>query len=81
MFPKHLITAIFYINLYMTQRKPYNPNTKYGRRKIRAEFHQKYNNMTPEQKNSLDSDVWIVRLILFIIVIVFIVVSAYLKSK
>lgn len=65
----------------MTQRKPYNPNTKYGRRKIREQFQERYDNMSSEEKSKLDGDVWVARLILFLIVVIFIVVSAYLKSK
>lgn len=39
----------------MAQNKPYNPNTKYGRKKLREQAAQNYANMTPEQKAEHDS--------------------------
>jgi anti-sigma-K factor RskA len=48
-----------------------NPNTKYGRRKNRAEFQHRYNNeMTDEEKNDNDNFVWIALLIIVAIVVV-----------
>jgi uncharacterized protein YqhQ len=34
----------------MTQRKPYNPNTAYGRRKMREEAYNRISNYTSEEK-------------------------------
>lgn len=55
----------------MAQRKPYNPNTKYGRRKLREEFNYKRYHGTPEeQRSAKSSENWAAFLtILFIIVV------------
>ena len=34
----------------MAQRKPYNKNTKYGRRKLSEDFYHRRHNGTPEEK-------------------------------
>lgn len=34
----------------MAQRKPYNPNTAYGRRKLREQYEQRRAEMTPEER-------------------------------
>jgi len=34
----------------MAQRKPYNPNTKYGRKKLREQSFENYENLTPNKK-------------------------------
>lgn len=38
----------------MAQRKPYNPNTKYGRRKLNQAHHQRVQNMTHEERDDLN---------------------------
>src|ERR1044072_188049 len=35
---------------HIRQRKPYNPNTKYGRKKLREQAKQEYENMSTEDK-------------------------------
>lgn len=39
----------------MAQRKPYNPNTKYGRRKMREQYYERRANMTSDEKFENDS--------------------------
>ncbi len=34
----------------MAQRKPYNPNTAYGRRKLREQGLKEYNELPPDKK-------------------------------
>lgn len=51
----------------MAQRKPYNPNTPYGRKKLREQARENYNNLTPEEKK--DSDFYGCLFTLIIIVI------------
>jgi hypothetical protein len=34
----------------MAQRKPYNPNTAYGRRKLREQAHKEYQQLSPDDK-------------------------------
>ncbi|MBO9592405.1 MAG: hypothetical protein J7599_05795 [Niabella sp.] len=61
----------------MTQRKPYNPNTKYGRRKLREQAHYNYVNGTPEYRKDIDNIkaiVWVV-IIAIVIIIGFIIYS------
>lgn len=51
----------------MPQRKPYTPNSAYGRRKIREQNQRVYENMSPEQKAEVDS--WRIGIIVIIIII------------
>lgn len=55
----------------MAQRKPYNPNTAYGRRKLREEAQKSYANLPPEQKAEVDTWIWGCLLIVIIIVILY----------
>lgn len=54
----------------MPRGKPFNPNTKYGRRKIREDFQRRYEAMSPKERSELDGDVLWGRLVLFLIVII-----------
>lgn len=59
----------------MSQRKPYNPNTQYGRRKLREQAQYNYDNGTPEYRNDIDNIknvVWLV--VIGICVIIFIII-------
>lgn len=38
----------------MAQRKPYNPNTKYGRKKAREQAERNYQNAPPEERAKRD---------------------------
>jgi hypothetical protein len=58
----------------MGQRKPYNPNTAYGRRKLREEAQRNYENMTPEQRAEVDSYKTGFMLIFIVIVIVAVII-------
>lgn len=51
----------------MSQRKPYNPNTKYGRKKLREQNHLAYQNMTPDEKSEHNSCVFIITIIIIIV--------------
>lgn len=46
--------------------KNYNPNTKYGRKKLREQYHQNRANMTDKERSEQDG----CSLILFIIIII-----------
>lgn len=52
----------------MGQRKPYNPNTKYGRKKIREQYYETQKNGSPEAKKEQNNIEWIVTIIAFLIV-------------
>lgn len=52
----------------MGQKKPYNPNTAYGRRKLREQAAQNYANMTPQQQQKHDTTKFWVTLIILIVV-------------
>jgi hypothetical protein len=52
----------------MTQRKPYNPNSKYGRKKLREQVYQSYSNMNAEQKANHNQLEWIITIIILIVV-------------
>jgi hypothetical protein len=58
----------------MPQRKPYNPNTAYGRRKLREEAQRNYENMTPEQKAEVDTYKTGCMLIYIVVVIVAVII-------
>ncbi len=51
----------------MPQRKPYNPNTKYGRKKLREQANVNYNNLSPEQKSNQDFWLFVVSLVILVI--------------
>jgi len=55
----------------MPSRKPYNPYTKYGRKKLRAQAAFNYQNATPEGKKELDNIGCIVKLVITVIIILF----------
>ena len=40
----------------MAQRKPYNPNTKYGRRKLREDHYRRVTNMTDDERSKLEAN-------------------------
>jgi hypothetical protein len=55
----------------MPQRRPYNPNSKYGRQKLREQAHYNYVNGTSEYRKDIDNigaAVWAVIIIILIIV-------------
>lgn len=52
----------------MAYRRPPNPNTAYGRRRIREDYYQRKAEMTPEQRSQQNTtEAWIY--IAFIVVI------------
>lgn len=53
----------------MAQRKPYNPNTAYGRKKLREQAQQHYENMPPEEQENHDFTKFIIVLIIVIVVL------------
>jgi hypothetical protein len=55
----------------MAERKPYNPNTKYGRKKLREEAERNIANYTPEQKAEYQG--YIVIIFIIMVVVIFIV--------
>ena len=44
----------FTLNQIMAQRKPYNPNTKYGRKKMREEHVQWKASLPPEERRAME---------------------------
>jgi hypothetical protein len=58
------------------QRKPYNPNTPYGRRKLREQAREEYENMTPEEQAAARSEAWVI----FIVVVIFGIIMAFLTG-
>jgi hypothetical protein len=59
----------------MAQRKPYNPNTVYGRRKLREQAQQSYENMTPSEKSEVDAWKWGCLLIVIVAVILYAILT------
>ena len=60
----------------MAQRKPYNPNTKYGRKKLREQAAQNYANMTSSEKADHNA----LGVVITLILIVFFGGCVYLTS-
>ncbi|MDZ4072985.1 MAG: hypothetical protein U1C70_14275 [Sediminibacterium sp.] len=58
------------------QRKPYNPNTAYGKRKLREQSREEYENMTPDEQSAALSDAWM----LFIVVVIFRIIMPFLTG-
>jgi hypothetical protein len=52
----------------MAQRKPYNPNTKYGRRKMREEAYKWKASLPPEERAKVESQEFFFGLIILIII-------------
>lgn len=52
----------------MVQRKPYNPNTAYGRKKLREQAQQNYEQMTPAEKREFSFKGFFILIVVLIIV-------------
>lgn len=65
----------------MAQRKLYNSNTKYGRRKLREEFERNYAQKSDSEKADLDRNVAVMRIILFIVAAIIILIIISLGGK
>lgn len=61
----------------MAQRKPYNPNTPYGRRKIREEHQRWRESLPPEEREKLEQDTKIWGCLIAVIVIVVVLIIGY----
>lgn len=48
-------------------KKEYNPNTKYGRKKLREQARQEYEEMSPKEKEEHNTAVFFLTLIFIII--------------
>lgn len=57
----------------MPPRKPYNPNTAYGRKKLREQSQQNYYNMSPKKRAEVDS----IRFWMWFIIIVVILIIGF----
>lgn len=53
----------------MSNRR-YNPNSKYGKRKMREEFWRNYELKSQKEKDELNRDVNIAKFILFVIILI-----------
>lgn len=54
----------------MGYRRPPNPNTKYGRKRMRQDFQHRYNNeMTPEERRANDNGSALIGLIIIAVVL------------
>lgn len=65
----------------MPQRKPYNPNTAYGRKKIREEFQRRYANMSEQEKKEFDKMNNTGQFIWFVIAIIICIIVIALGGK
>jgi uncharacterized protein YqhQ len=54
----------------MRQYRSYNPNTKYGRRKLREQAYERISNYTPQEKAEYDKTKFGCSLVILIIFIV-----------
>lgn len=55
----------------MAPRKPYNPNTAYGRRKRREEAQKNYDHLSPKQQQEVDF--WKMGCLIVIVIVVLII--------
>jgi hypothetical protein len=58
----------------MPQRKPYNPNTAYGRKKMREEYQAHFNSLPTEEQEKIESD----KTLLYLVIVVVFALIAYL---
>jgi nitrate reductase NapE component len=63
----------------MAQRKPYNPNTAYGRRKLREQAQQHYDNLPPDEKREWDLWKFIIVLVICVIMFLLLGTNGFLK--
>jgi hypothetical protein len=61
------------------QRKPYNPNSKYGRKKLREQAQNTYNNLPPEEKSDWNATGIVIVIIIAIIIFAFAGMSGVAK--
>ena len=61
------------------QRKPYNPNSKYGRKKLREEAYRNYENLPPDQKADHNAWIWIIGIIICIVMFLILGKDGFLK--
>lgn len=52
----------------MAQRKPYNPNTKYGRKKLREQYELDKQKMKPEERERLENDSAVITIIIVAVI-------------
>jgi len=64
----------------MPQRKPYNPNTSYGRKKLREEAERNRQEMSPEEKKSHDGCVALVFVGILVLVLLYILLTGDTKG-
>lgn len=64
----------------MAQRKPYNPNTAYGRRKRREEAQKYYDQLPDKEKSDFDFAKFVILFIIILIVVVIMIVSGDSKG-
>lgn len=63
----------------MGQKKPYNPNTAYGRRKMREQSQKYYDELPQDKKNENDLTKFIVLVIICIIMFFLLGAKNFLK--
>jgi hypothetical protein len=61
--------------LIMAQRKPYNPNTAYGRKKMREEYQAHFQSLPKEEQERINSDhtLWYLGIIVVLALIAYLV--------
>lgn len=62
------------------QKKPYNPNTTYGRRKLREQSQEYYNNLPDDKKENFDNVKFIIVVIIIGIVLLYVFLTGDTKS-
>jgi len=63
----------------MAQRKPYNYNTSYGRRKIREQGQKYYDELPPEEKSTHNLLATLIIVIICIIIFLILGAGGFLK--
>jgi hypothetical protein len=61
--------------------KQYNPNTKYGRKKLREQAAQNYANMSPEEREKHDSMGCLITMLIIAVVVFFILAAGGSASE
>ena len=63
----------------MAQRKPYNPNTSYGRKKLREQAQKHYDQLPPEKKTEHNILGFVVLIVICIIMFLILGANGFLK--
>ena len=64
----------------MAQKKPYNSNTSYGRKKLREQAQINYNILTENEKKDWDATGFVILFIIILVIIIYVITTGDSKG-